>query len=73
LPASTDTKCTSGPIPASEALAAVVAGVEHNDGDYGHRHAQCGSRQRPQAARQVFELVVRGHHHDDLLDICHDS
>ena len=59
--------------PAGQALAAVVAGVEHNDGEYRHRHAQCGGRQRAQAARQVLEFVVRGHHHDDLLDICHGS
>ncbi len=56
---------------ACQAFAAVVAGVEHNDGQYGHAYAQCGGRQRAQAARQMLHLVVRRHHHNNLLDIRH--
>jgi hypothetical protein len=58
---------------ASQALAAVVASVEHNDDEYRNRYTQGGGGQCAQAARQVFELIVRGHHHHDLFDICHGS
>ena len=57
--------------PAGEALAAVVAGIEDDDDQHGHRQVHRRRCQRGQATRQMVGLVVRGHHHDSLLQLLH--
>ncbi len=51
LPASTEMKCTSGPNSPASPVAAVVAGVEHDDDQHRRRQAQRRGGQRAQALR----------------------
>ncbi len=69
LPASTVTKWTSGPNCPASAVAAVVARVEHDDGQHRDGQAGRGGCRGAQTPRQVRGFVVRGDDHDGLMQI----
>ena len=50
----------------SQAIAAVVAGIQDHDDRHRAGRAQCGGGQRAQALRQMRYLVVRRHHDHGL-------